>query len=246
MNHRNCGEGFAHARQSNHAGRSDDIARVIFELKRVFTRKQVAVLGFSLSGNASLLLASGVVPGQNIFHRDAFLERATQSHWALPDLVISVNPPVEFMRTTERFLQNFNRLYQWNFVRVFHKLVKDLKKMELLEQSYKTHPFMSIRQFDDIYTAQRGGFGTAANYYNLCGASPYLKQVFIPSYILTTKDDPIVDFKDIEKADKSQFIETRLENQGGHMGYLCKGKTPLGDFRWMDYAIDGIFKKMIA
>jgi predicted alpha/beta-fold hydrolase len=62
--------------------------------------------------------------------------------------------------------------------------------------------------------------------------------------ILTTKDDPIIQFKYFAEAQKSKFISERVENNGGHMGYLHKSKTPLGTIRWMDYAINEIFKKM--
>lgn len=245
MNHRNCGEGFGLARNPYHAGSSDDLARIIYELRRLYPGKKIILIGFSMSGNASLLLSSSVVPGHGVFSSSDFLKCKDQMKWSLPDFTLAINPPVELSRTTDRFLNSFNRFYQWNFVRVFSKLIDDMHKHDLLDQKFETHPLMTIRKFDDMYTAQRCGFGTAENFYRTCGAGQYLKQVQVPTYILTSKDDPIIDFKDLESLEKSSLVRLHVEEKGGHMGFLCRKRTPLGDFRWMDYAVSEIFNELI-
>ena len=57
-NHRGCGEGAGLARQPYHSGRGEDLAAVIAYGRKLFPRHRHVAIGFSLSGNALLLLVS--------------------------------------------------------------------------------------------------------------------------------------------------------------------------------------------
>jgi predicted alpha/beta-fold hydrolase len=245
MNHRNCGEGFGLARKPYHAGCSEDIARVTHELRTFFPQKNIAVLGFSMSGNASLLLASGVIPTQNIFSLDHFKEKREQLNLALPDFILSINPPVNLKNSQKAFRKSINPLYEWNFIRHLKNLGRQLDDTEIFESMGASYR-MTLKDFDDAYTSKRNGFKDAADYYEKCSASNYLKEAVVPTMILTSKDDPFISYKDLESAEKSNKVNWHLENFGGHMGYLHKEKLPHGSFRWMDYAVSELFDLLIT
>lgn len=237
MNHRNCGEGLGLARWPYHSGRSDDLARVTYELRQRFPKNKILCLGFSMSGNATLLLAAGALPIKKVSSQEQFNAQSAEQGWSIPDFAISVNPPIHLENTSDRFQKRINRIYQYNFVREFRNLLRELRKRELLEETHKTSALMTIRKFDDVYTSQRSGFVSAQDYYQSCSALPYLKSIRIPTIILASQDDPIIDFSDFEKAERSTCVHLMTEKRGGHMGFVAKHKTPLGDHRWMDYAL---------
>ena len=76
MNHRGCGEGVGLARYPHHSGRAEDLSSAIEFGRGRFKNRRHLAIGFSLSGNALLLLLTG---NRGIVK---------------PDLAISVNAPI--------------------------------------------------------------------------------------------------------------------------------------------------------
>ncbi len=220
VNHRGCGAGRGLARGPYHSGRGDDMGEVIrFGRQRHPDHFHVGV-GFSLSGNAMLLLASGVrgvVP---------------------PDLAVSVNAPIQLERSVIALKRGFSRLYDLRFNIRCRRDVRRRFRDGLLENCYDIPVLGTLHDFDDIYTAPEGGFKHREDYYATCSSARYLKQIDIPTVMLTSKDDPMVDYRDYLDADLSSKIHFHLEERGGHMGYLHRERTPLGTNRWLDYALD--------
>lgn len=244
MNHRSCGDGLGHASGSYHAGNSDDIARVTFELRQMFPKKKIVCISYSLSGNIALLLSAGVLPTHSVHGVDHFNDMQKHMLWSMPDYAIAVNPPVNLVVTTEAFTVFFNKFYQWNFIRSYRRLMKDLSSLEILEEQLKIRPSMSIREFDELYTSKRSGHNSALDYYEACSAQPHMSKVAIPFGILTSEDDPFVEAQQLHVSQKSDLIDLHVEKHGGHMGFLSKEKTPYGNNRWMDYAVYEIFKEI--
>lgn len=59
FNHRGCGEAQGMAVNPYHSGRAEDLGTTITLVRERYQPKQVVALGFSLSGNATLLLVAG-------------------------------------------------------------------------------------------------------------------------------------------------------------------------------------------
>jgi|GEM_PF-260626 len=212
-NHRGCGKGMGMATEPYHSGRAEDISKVIaFGRQKCPEHKHVAV-GFSLSANALLLLAARV--------------RAE----ILPDMAIAVNGPIHLDRASIKLTQGLNRIYDKRFV-------LDLKQYLLKNSSMKMGKVKDLRDFDEIYTAPRGGFKDRAEYYDVCSAKQYLKRIEIPTVLLTAKDDPFVGYEDYEDAELSSSTVLHIEKWGGHMGYLDRGG------RWLDQALKAYLQVM--
>jgi predicted alpha/beta-fold hydrolase len=60
--------------------------------------------------------------------------------------------------------------------------------------------------------------------------------------VITSKDDPFVNYKSYLQSSGSPNVKLHIEESGGHMGYLSNEKTPLGNRRWLDYAINETLK----
>lgn len=216
-NHRGCGEGEGLAEEIYHSGRSDDLSSVIAIGKKRHPDNFHIAIGFSLSGNAALLLAAEV--------------RAS----LLPDAVIAVNPPIQLEKAAKRLGLGLNLVYNHKFMSELKRSVHQRSKRNLKLKKYKFPVMLSSYEFDAIYTAHAGGFGTRENYYSTCSAKQYLPEIKIPTLILTSNDDPFVDVADFKNAKTSSSVQIQIQRYGGHLGYLSKESLPVGGVRWLDY-----------
>ncbi len=219
VNHRGCGQGAGLARKPYHMGRAEDASEVIAFGKKMFPQKQHIAVGFSMSGNILLLLAAGV-KGKT-----------------LPDFVISVNAPINLYSTSEKLSKGFNRVYEKKFVQDIKQSIKIKYKNKLIKQNFKISNSAHLRDVDKIFTAPLSGFKDLDEYYTSCSSKRFLKEIQIPTVLITSRDDPFIDYKDYVTAHLSDKVHLHLEQYGGHLGYLNKFKTPLGDRRWIDYAL---------
>jgi predicted alpha/beta-fold hydrolase len=226
FNHRGCGAGAGLAIHPYHSGRAEDLSAALeFARKKEPGSRQVAI-GFSLSGNALLLLLSG--------------KRGTTK----PDAGISVNAPIDLESAGLLLKRGLNRIYDLRFVRLCKAEIAGRRRADPKMAEYKISAFSTLRDFDKIYTAPASGFLSREDYYSSCSTKNLLTQIDRPTVLLTAKDDPFVDYRNYLEARLSPQITLHIENVGGHMGYLSARKTPLGTNRWQDYALDEAIKQV--
>jgi predicted alpha/beta-fold hydrolase len=101
---------------------------------------------------------------------------------------------------------------------------------------------MTLRLFDDLYTAPRGGFADALDYYRRASALPLLGDIQVPTFILTAADDPFIDVAIFRRLPASANREVLISKRGGHLGFL--GWDGAGGIRWAerrvaDWILDG-------
>lgn len=219
MDQRGCGAGFLLAQNPYHSGRQADVAQALAFIARRCAGSPVALVGYSLAGNLALNLAAdcAAAPPAGL------------------DCVIAVNPPVDLARASAALAQRGNRLYDRHFVRTLCGRLR--RRARLRGQPFPLpHRPRSLREFDDLYTAPRSGFGTAENYYRLCSPAGRLNQIRLPTHILTSRDDPFVPVEPLLEARRSDAIRLVLTDHGGHLGYIARrGDDP--DRRWMDWRL---------
>lgn len=237
MNHRNCGEGKGLSKKVYHCGRSEDLGFAIYQLKQRYPGKRIVAMGFSLSANALLLLMSYVIPDFGIYDQAGFQARAQELQLALPDLAITVNPPVHLKKTATKFGQGLNRPYSIYFVSYLAHTIRHLDSEGIISSPKRMSWIMPINEFDDRFVAPNCGFESGEDYYKKCSSYFYLNQINRPSLALTSKDDPFIDFTDIYETPRSKSLQLHIEDHGGHLGYVHREKTPLKSYRWMDYAL---------
>lgn len=220
LNLRFCGPGKGLSRRPYHAGVSDDTRVILKWIERQFPNSPVTQIGFSLGGNVTLKMAGedGSKPTGNL------------------DSVVAVSPPFDLAAATQRLSEKDNRLFQWVFL---SHLIHDVKLMEQLFPEIGRVNFpkdLSIRKFDEIYTTSRGGFKSVDDYYKNASSIHYIPEIKIPTLIVSSMDDPVVDGQAITKLPQSENLDIVLTEHGGHLGFLGFG-TSYNEVRWSDQAV---------
>jgi predicted alpha/beta-fold hydrolase len=224
VNHHGCGEGAGLAREPYHSGRAEDLAAAIAWGRARFPRRRHVAVGFSLSANALLLLLSG------------------RRGEGPPDAAIAVNAPIHLQRCSELLGRGLNRIYDIKF---YLQCRRDVMAADIDPAVKARLPRLtSLYRFDSLYTAPAGGFASREHYYESCSTYGLLGSIRTPTFVLTSKDDPFVPFASYADACPSSCVQLHAEENGGHMGYLSRRRTPLGSIRWQDYALDRILRQI--
>jgi predicted alpha/beta-fold hydrolase len=217
VNHRGCGDGAGLARGVYHSGRADDLAEVLAWSARRFGERQLAI-GFSLSGNALLLL----------------LEERTGT---LPMGAIAINPPMDLAGCSMRISRGMNQLYDRRFVRRLMRGMRQRRERGLLPSGFQLPRARTLRELDEAITAPLGGFQDADDYYRRCSTHERLDAIDVPTVILTARDDPFVDVAPFLLAKPSDSVHLHVEPHGGHVGYLARSGGGVGYKHWLDGAL---------
>ena len=216
VNHRGCGSGAGLARGAYHSGRSEDMAAVLAASRAQDPGLKQLVIGFSLSGNVGLLLAG-------------------RGEGTQPDALIAVNPPVDLGRTSVDIGRGFNRIYELRFIL---RMKRDLERRQaagLTSTEYEIPASASLIEFDNLFTAPECGFRNGADYYHKASSLLHLKNIELPSVILSAADDPFVQPVVYRGIPLSPRVHLHMEPSGGHIGYLDRGDR--GGSRWLDGAL---------
>lgn len=259
-NHRGCGDGRHRAIGTYHSGRSDDLARAVQWGRQNFPDRPQIVIGYSLSGNAAILLSAGIVPA----HSNAQLSRLeiqNQFQGDLPDFAIAVSPPFDLYLSALRLSHKGSRLYGQRFMFDLIECLNDREaisadnlfpqsasenRFSYLQEIAKSagrqiRPWDSVIKFDRVYTGPAGGFADHMDYYRRASSGQVLGQQLLPLVILTADDDPITnglgDVANLQlNTDQLTFVIDR-QTHGGHMGFvdreLLKQPTAIA-LRWME------------
>lgn len=221
MNHRGCGAGKGLARNIYHSGRSEDVNQVLTAIDKLFPDIPLIAVGFSLSGNMLLKLLG---EGDRI---------------GAPNLTgaIAVCPPIELSWCATALSRKQNRIYDIRFVRMLKAAIKE-RRTRFVDFPEFTFPVsLTLRQFDELCTAPLNRFQSAEDYYTKCSARQFLSGITLPTLILASDDDPFVPRETFDHLPENGFLKLIMTRSGGHMGFVAANKTPLGNHRWMDYAL---------
>jgi predicted alpha/beta-fold hydrolase len=91
---------------------------------------------------------------------------------------------------------------------------------------------MTVRLFDELYTAPRWGFANAAEYYDRASALPLLPRIRVPTLVLAARDDPFIAIEPFERAAWPAGAHVSILGSGGHLGFL--GSDGVGGIRWAE------------
>ncbi|MCB1049644.1 MAG: alpha/beta hydrolase [Acidobacteria bacterium] len=214
-NHRGCGSGRGLARGLYHSGRSDDLARVLQWARDRWPNQRHLMVGFSLSGNALLLLLG-------------------RDQTALPDGALAINAPLDLADCANRLHLGLNRIYDFRFTYLCKQAVR--QRIQVGYDLPKPNGIRHLKQFDAEITAPVAGFKDRAHYYETCSSGPWLPKIQTPTICLHAQDDPLIPADLWQRFKRADSVQLELAAGGGHMGYWQAGQTPLGGHRWLEYA----------
>lgn len=179
-----------------HGGRTEDIAAVVAALDG-----PVAVLGFSLGGNATIKLLGertpGVVAG------------------------MSVSAPLDLAVGAEHLHHMAGGFYEKFLLRRLR--VESLRPGARYtpEERAAIRGARRIVEFDNAVTGPRHGWRDAAEYYEVNSSIRFLTAVEVPLLVLHSRDDPMVPLGPYESVDWDCLPTTQLilTDHGGHVGF---------------------------
>lgn len=216
MDLRGAGAGVSLARRCYHAGRSDDIRAALAEIHSWSPASPLLLLGVSLGGALALKTAG---------------EAADRPIPQLARVAVAA-PPIDLPRCAALLSLPKNRIYEDNFIRdlalearLRQRFFPDLPPLRFPRR-------MTMRLFDDLYTAPRSGFADAQDYYRQASCAALIPHIAVPTLILTSRDDPFIAVEPFEQLKVPSHIRVGIVPHGGHIGFV--GWDGAGGIRWAE------------
>jgi len=218
-NFRGCGGEVNRLIRSYHSGDTDDLAFVVNNIQKRMNNQPLFLVGYSLGGNV-------IAKWLGELGHDA-----VEKIWGA-----SLNcAPFELTACQVNMDRGINRLYVWKFLRTLRK-----KAMQRLNSNShnidikRAMRALTIRDFDDAFTAPAHGFRDYLHYYTDSSSMPYLKQIEVPTLILHAWDDPIIPAASFpNQANINGTVVLRALQHGGH---VCFYDKTFGSY-WLDRQI---------
>jgi len=224
MDLRGSGAGIALARRFYSAACSDDVRAVLEHLHGQNPESPLLLAGFSLGGSVVLKLAGEAgdrpVPGLRA--------------------IATVAAPLDLVRCSE--LIERLPIYDAYFVRNLTRRVYEHQRIFADLPRIHFPRRLTLRQFDDIYTAPRWGFADAGDYYRQASSLPMVARSPVPTFLLTARDDPFIAVEPYESISLTANLEIHIAAHGGHLGFL--GRDGEGGIHWAErQVVDWLLKQ---
>lgn len=220
LNLRGCGTGQGHSKGIYHSGCSEDVGVALMQLKEEHPDSPLVLMGFSLGGNIILKLGGELAAAAK----------------PLITSIIAVSPPVDLFASVKMLRDPENRIYERYFLKLLleyvdyrHKRFPDLPKVTFPEDC-------SLYDLDEKYIAPHCGYRSVMEYYTMCSSRTLIPRIYVPTKILFSEDDPLIDSKSLDDMRLPTNVEVFKTKTGGHLGFLGMPGTE-GGFRWMDNLI---------
>jgi predicted alpha/beta-fold hydrolase len=207
------------SRRTYNGSDSADLRAAVLEIQRQNPHSPLLVVGNSLGGNITLKMAG---------------ELADETPSQLRCLAV-VSPPIDLGLCCALMSLPRNRIYEGFYLRALISEARQRQRHfpDLPPLSFPQR--MTMRLFDDLYTAPRCGFEDALDYYRRGSSAPLIGRIRVPTLILTARDDPFIAVEPFEQLAPSPTVTLRIVPHGGHLGFLGWGGS--GGLRWADRSV---------
>lgn len=204
-NMRGAGPSEPFCRETYHAGRSADLARLVEGLSARLEPggREFVVIGFSIGGNVVL----------------RFL-----AEWAAQLPVVAgaaVSAPVDLRESVGCLMQRRNFLYHRAMLRrVRHHALRLPAGLDAA-QAAAVREARTLYAFDEVFVAPRNGFTSALDYYARCSSGPVARDTNVPTLLIAAADDPVVPAAQYGALGdlRGSLLQLALFESGGHVGF---------------------------
>ncbi|MEM7653698.1 MAG: alpha/beta fold hydrolase [Pseudomonadota bacterium] len=224
LNLRGAGPSRATCTGQYHAGRSEDLHRVLNALPKMIgpglTEQGVLLVGYSLGAN--MLLKYLGECGSGVRGKALVPVHAA----------VSVSAPVDLKETCFRFLEARNALYQRYLLSRMR--LESVSGAAVVSSGHRAaiEAARTVLAFDDGFVAPANGYTDAFDYYQQCSAKHFINAIRIPTLILHAQDDPWIPMSAYGglESDPANDRHVLLTRSGGHVGFHAAGhKRPWSD-----------------
>lgn len=210
-NYRSCSGTPNRKLHSYHNGVTHDLETVVRHAAKK-TGKKIALVGFSMGGNLSLL----------------YLGREKVHPQVKKAIVFSV--PCDLKSSAQTLATPLNTFYMKRFLIMLHQKIKEKKKImpgRLDDRGY--HKIKTFKQFDDRYTAPLNGFKNAEDYWRKCSSKPFIPKIIVPTLIINAQNDPFLPQGcfPVDEVRKNKNVHLMMPESGGHVGFIAFNKDNL-------------------
>lgn len=207
LNLRTCGNTEHLTPTLYHGGLIGDLRAVLHELIEKDKLSRIFMIGFSLGGNMSLMLAGEDAEG---------LPRELKG-------VCAISPTIDLKSCQDAIELRANWLYMQSFVRSMRKRIR--RKRKFFPERYDTNGLTrlrTIRDFDERYTIVEGGYSSVEEYYERASSLRVLSHIRIPALMIHAQDDPFVPFHPFRHPSivENPYLIFLAPEHGGHVGFL--------------------------
>lgn len=207
VNLRGCGSGIGLSKKPYCAGNSQDLLKVVQQLKKENPKSPLVLIGFSLGGNIVLKLGGEL--GECAKH---YLEK-----------IIAICPPLDLDKTCALIQQKKYILYHRYYLKSLLEQAKPWVKQKI----------STLYEYDHKVTAPFWGFKGAKEYYQASSSIGFLNSIRCETDILFAKDDPFIKIDELENIQLPSNVHVWTTEHGSHLGFIGITDEPL-DFQWLD------------
>ncbi|TAF50011.1 MAG: alpha/beta fold hydrolase [Sphingobacteriia bacterium] len=199
-----------------HHGDASDLQTVVnHALQKGYA--ELVLVGFSMGGSLT------------------FRALAEDPHWA-PSAIkaaIGFSVPCSLKGSVDALSRPGTGMYRKRFLRKLGVKIK--AKALLFPDHIDATGYDKIKwfeEFDDRYTAPLHGYTSAADFYEKASVGPHLHKLNIPSLLVQAANDPFLldNCFPRELAAQHDWLHVEITQQGGHCGFMEKGKV----FSWAE------------
>ena len=205
-NYRGCSGEQNNFAASYHSGKTEDLS-LVTEHALTHGYKEIALIGFSIGGNKTLL---------HLGREYAHIPKEVMA-------AVALSAPCDLKSSSAHLAKFSHKIYMANFLKSFKEKLQDKQKIFPNEiDTINFHKIKNFKQFDERYTAPLNGFLSAEDYWQKSSSIGYLKNINVPTMILNALDDPFLpdECYPIEQAKNNDFIHLEIPKYGGHIGFM--------------------------
>lgn len=170
---------------------------------------QLALVGYSLGGNLTLRYL-----GEQGTRLDSRILGA-----AVHSVPVDLNAAVDWIDQPDPMLSG----YRESFLRSLRARVRWRQPYLPEDLPYdRMEDFRTFLEFDDAITAPLHGFSDARTYYRLASSKPVLREIQVPTLLVTAADDPLLPppCYPWKEAEASESLLFEMPAHGGHCAYF--------------------------
>lgn len=207
---RGVGDSAEHSERLYHGGRTEDLREVLRTLALEDGVKSLAVVGFSLGGNATLKLLGEPLEG-------------------LPVVAgASVCAPLDLASGVEHISRRMVGLYERFLVSRLRADTLASRVPLTPEDRAAVGRVASLVEFDDLITAKHNGWRDAAEYYAVNSSAQFLPRISVPTLVVHAADDPMIPVGSYRAIDWARLeretpVRRAITPHGGHVGFHEQG-----------------------
>ncbi len=210
---RGAGRSGDHSTGLYHAGRTADLRDVLRQIRQDAPHG-IAVIGFSLGGNATLKLVGEPLGDLPVV------------------AAVAVSAPLDLAAGVEHL---HHMLFGWYERFVMSGLREDADRPGpasgfTAAEAAAVRKARTVLEFDDAITAPRNGWRDAAEYYAVNSSGQYLPRITVPTLVIHAIDDPMIPAGpyraiDWQAIEEQGYVRRAITPHGGHVGFHQRGRA---------------------